>query len=85
MDLGISPDAIAKSLLVLRQNEVPNVTILSAFSSEEDLERLKAKNDHGEEVALGAGTVAALWRFVQERRRTSKSAFQFHNIFKKLE
>jgi len=49
------------------------------------LERLKAKNDHGEEVALGAGTVAALWRFVQERRRTSKSAFQFHNIFKKLE
>jgi len=74
LEQGIDFTVIDKTLLVLWTNEVFNVGTLSAFSSKEDLRNLRARNDNGEEVALGAGTVEVLWSYILRRRADSSTA-----------
>jgi hypothetical protein len=64
----VHQSVIADRLLVLRKNDILNVTTLCAFSSREELRNLKAKNEKGEDIALGEGTIALLWKYIEENR-----------------
>jgi len=69
LEQGVDFTVIDKTLLVLWTNEVFNAATLSAFSSEDWLRRLKAKNEQGEEVSMREGTIAILWKYIEGRRQ----------------
>jgi len=69
LEQDVDSIGVDKALLVLWGNEVYNVATLTAFSSEDKLRDLTARNDKGEEVRLGAGTIAVLWKYIVEQKR----------------
>jgi len=73
LEQGVDSTVVDKALLALWKNEVRNVATLSAFSSKEELRNLKAKNEQGEEVKLGEGTIAVLWKYIEGKREGGRA------------
>jgi len=73
LEQGVSGTVVDEELSVLWINKVRNVVALCAFSSEEKLQSLKAKNEQGEELRLGAGTTAILWRYIESKQGGGKA------------